>query len=64
LTQPFNPKDFKDEFSEKLMQVIEEKAKGKGAKVKQMKPTTTTTTIDLMESLKASLKTSSRKKAS
>jgi non-homologous end joining protein Ku len=46
------------------MQVIEEKAKGKGAKVKHMKPTANTTTIDLMESLKASLKTPNRKKAS
>jgi DNA end-binding protein Ku len=64
LKQPFNPKEFKDEFSHKLMQVIEEKAKGKGAKVKQMKPTANTNTIDLMESLKASLKTSTRKKAS
>lgn len=64
LTQPFKPEEFKDEFSHKLMQVIEEKAKGKGAKVRQMKPTANTTTIDLMESLKASLKTSNRKKAS
>jgi DNA end-binding protein Ku len=64
LTQPFNPKDFKDEFSQKLMQIIEAKAKGKGAKVKQMKPNVNTNTIDLMESLKASLKTSPGKKAS
>lgn len=64
LTQPFNVKDFKDEFSEKLLKVIESKAKGKGATVRQMKSTTSTTTIDLMESLKASLKTSPRKKAS
>jgi DNA end-binding protein Ku len=64
LTQPFKPEEFKDEFSHKLMQVIEEKAKGKGAKVKQMKSTASTTTIDLMESLKASLKPTSRKKAS
>jgi DNA end-binding protein Ku len=62
LTEPFDPKQFKDEFSAKLMQVIEAKAKGKGAKVKEMKPRTTTT-VDLMESLKASLKPS-RKKAS
>ena len=63
LTQPFNPKDFKDEFSEKLLKVIESKAKGKGATVKQMKTTTSSTTIDLMESLKASLKNNSRKKS-
>jgi DNA end-binding protein Ku len=64
LTQPFKPQEFKDEFSHKLMQVIEEKAKGKGGKIKQMKPAASATTIDLMESLKASLKTSTRKKAS
>jgi len=63
LTQPFNPKDFKDEFSEKLMKVIEAKAKGKGATVKQMKSTVSSNTIDLMESLKASLKTSPGKKS-
>ena len=64
LTQPFNPKDFKDEFSEKLLKVIESKAKGKGATIKQLKTTTSATTIDIMESLKASLKTPQRKKAS
>lgn len=63
LTQPFNPKDFKDEFSEKLLKVIEAKSKGKGAMVKQLKSTASATTIDLMESLKASLKTSPRKKS-
>jgi DNA end-binding protein Ku len=63
LKKPFDPSEFKDNFSAKLLEVIEAKAKGKGAKVKQMKPTVNTTTIDLMESLKASLK-SSKKKAS
>lgn len=63
LTQPFNPKDFKDEFSEKLLKIIEAKSKGKGATIKQLKASVNTTTIDLMESLKASLKTSPRKKS-
>jgi DNA end-binding protein Ku len=62
LTEPFDPKQFKDEFSEKLLEVIEAKAKGKGAKIKQM-PAVTAKTQDLMEMLKASL-TPSRKKAS
>jgi DNA end-binding protein Ku len=61
LTLPFDPKDFKDEFSEKLLKVIE--AKSKGAKVKQLKSTAKSTTIDLMESLKASLKNQGRKKS-
>lgn len=63
LTQPFRPEEFKDEFSHKLMQLIEDKARGKGAKVKQMKPKMTSSTIDLMESLKASLKTAQKKKS-
>jgi DNA end-binding protein Ku len=64
LTKPFDPDQFKDEFSQKLLKVIEAKAKGKGgATVKQMKPLTTTTTIDLMEKLKDSLKTSTKKKS-
>ena len=64
LTQPFKPEEFKDEFSAKLIKVIEAKSKGKGATVKQMKAVTSTTTIDLMEKLKESLKTPTRKKAS
>jgi DNA end-binding protein Ku len=62
LTEPFDPKQFKDEFSAKLLEVIEAKANGKGAKIKQM-PVVTAKTQDLMEMLKASL-TPSRKKAS
>jgi len=64
LKKPFDPSQFKDNFSSKLLEVIEAKASGKGGKVKQMKQPASTTTIDLMESLKASLKTSPRKKAS
>jgi len=63
LTQPFKPEEFKDEYSQKLMEVIEAKAQGKGGKVKQMKHTASRTTIDLMESLKASLKTAHKKKS-
>jgi DNA end-binding protein Ku len=64
LTQKFEPGEFKDEFSAKLLKVIEAKAKGKGATVKQMKTINSPTTVDLMEKLKESLKPSARKKAS
>jgi DNA end-binding protein Ku len=62
LTKPFDPAKFRDEFSDKLLQVIEMKAKGKTAKVKAMKVVHSTTTEDLMQKLKASLRP--QKKAS
>jgi len=60
LTKPFKPELFKDEFSEKLLTVIEAKAKGKTATVKHMK-VVSTHTEDLMEKLRASLKTPAKK---
>jgi len=60
LTKPFKPEQFKDEFSDKLIKVIESKAKGKTTPVKQMK-VVHSTTEDLMQKLKASLKTPSKK---
>jgi DNA end-binding protein Ku len=64
LTQPFKPGDFKDEFSEKLLKVIESKAKGKGTTTKSLKVVHNSTTEDLMQKLKESLKPAPRKKAS
>ena len=61
LTKPFKPEQFKDEFSEKLLKVIEAKAKGKSTPVKTMKVVHTSTTEDLMQKLKASLKTPAKK---
>ena len=63
LSKPFNPEQFRDEFSEKLLKVIEAKAKGKGSSFKPMKVVHTSTTEDLMQKLKDSLKPT-RKKAS
>ena len=62
LTKPFKPEQFKDEYAEKLMQVIQAKSKGKSASFKPMKVVHNTATEDLMAKLKASLKPS--KKAS
>ena len=53
----------RDEFSEKLLKAIEAKAKGKGSTFKPMKVVHTSTTEDLMQKLKDSLKPT-RKKAS
>ncbi|HEU0110148.1 MAG TPA: Ku protein [Flavisolibacter sp.] len=61
LTKPFKPEQFKDEFSEKLLKVIESKAKGKTSTVKSMKIVHSSTTEDLMQKLKASLKTPAKK---
>jgi DNA end-binding protein Ku len=60
LTKPFKPEQFKDEFSDKLLKVIEAKAKGKTTPVKSMK-VVHSNTEDLMQKLKASLKTPTKK---
>lgn len=56
LTKPFKPEQFKDEYSAKLLKVIEAKAKGKTKAFRPMKVVHTTQTQDLMAKLKASLK--------
>jgi len=54
LTQPFDPKKYRDDYTEKLMKVIHAKAKGKAVPFKPMK-VVHSNTKDLMEQLKASL---------
>jgi DNA end-binding protein Ku len=61
LTKPFKPEQFKDEYAEKLLKVIEAKGKGKTATYKPMKVVHNTNAEDLMEKLKASLKSSAKK---
>jgi len=56
LTKPFKPEQFKDEYSQKLLKVIEAKAKGKSSTFKPMKVVHNTSAEDLMSKLKASLK--------
>jgi DNA end-binding protein Ku len=60
LTKPFKPEEYRDTYTEKLLKLIEAKAKGK-AVPKTMKVVHNTTTIDLMAQLKASLKTPTKK---
>jgi DNA end-binding protein Ku len=61
LTKPFKAEEFKDEYAEKIMQVVNAKAKGKATAFKALKVVHNTATEDLMEKLKASLKTSAKK---
>ena len=61
LTKPFKPEQFKDEYSEKLLKVIEAKAKGKVTTFKPLKAVHGSATEDLMQKLKASLKTPTKK---
>ena len=60
LSAPFQPEKFTDQFSEKLLKVIEAKAKGKKGTYKHMK-VVHTNTEDLMEKLKASMKAPTKK---
>jgi DNA end-binding protein Ku len=61
LTKPFKPEQFKDEYSEKLLKVIEAKAKGIKSSAKSLKVVHTSTAEDLMQKLKASLKPPTKK---
>lgn len=61
LTKPFKPERFKDEYTEKLLKLIEAKSKGKSSTYKSLKVVHTNTTEDLMQKLKASLKTTNKK---
>jgi Ku protein, prokaryotic len=65
LSQKFDPRKYKDDYTEKLLKIINAKAKGKKAPFKPMK-VVHSSTKDLMEQLKASLNTGSsgKRKAS
>jgi DNA end-binding protein Ku len=60
-TRPFKPEEFKDEFSQKLLKVIEAKAKGKTTTAKPLKVVHSNNAEDIIQKLKASLKTTTRK---
>ncbi|MGB8191188.1 MAG: Ku protein [Chitinophagaceae bacterium] len=63
LAGPFDPEKYKDSYSEQLMELIEAKAKGKKIKTPTMR-VVHSKSQDLMEQLKASLSTSTKRKAS
>lgn len=60
LTKPFNPKNFKDDYTDKLLKVIKAKAKGKALPFKPLK-VVHSKSADLMEQLQASLSTRKKK---
>ena len=60
LTKPFNPKIFKDEYSDKLLKMIKAKSKGKAVPFKPLK-IVHSKSKDLMEQLQASLSTTKKK---
>lgn len=62
LTKPFNTKNFKDDYTDKLLKIIKAKARGKSVPFKPLK-IVHSKSKDLMEQLEASL-SSTKKKAS
>ena len=62
LTKPFNPKNFKDNYTDKLLKIIKAKSKGKSIPFKPLK-IVHSKSQDLMDQLKASL-SAGKKKAS
>jgi len=63
LTSEFDPNQYKDDYTDKLLKIIKAKAKGKPTPYKPMK-VVHSTSKDLMQQLKASLTTSNKRKAS
>ena len=64
LSQDFDPAMYKDTYSDDLMKIIKQKAKGKNSKAKKAPAAKEGKVIDLMAQLKASLNTSQSKSAS
>ncbi|MEP7106709.1 MAG: Ku protein [Ferruginibacter sp.] len=60
LTRPFNPKNFKDEYTDKLLKIIKAKSRGKTTPFKPLK-IVHSKSKDLMEQLQASLSAPKRK---
>jgi DNA end-binding protein Ku len=63
LSKKFDPGKYKDDYSDRLLKIIRAKSKGKAVPFKPMK-VVHSKTKDLMEQLKASLSTPSKRKAS
>jgi DNA end-binding protein Ku len=64
LSQEFDPALYKDTYSDELMKIIKQKAKGKNIKAPKAQPAKEDKVIDLMAQLKASLNSSKSKSAS
>lgn len=64
LSETFDPSVYKDTYSEALMKIIKQKAKGKNIKAQKAEPVKEGKVIDLMAQLKASLQKPNSKTAS
>ncbi|RMZ58092.1 Ku protein [Chryseobacterium nematophagum] len=64
LSQEFDPAMYKDTYSEALMKIIKQKAKGKNSRAQKSTPAKEGKVIDLMAQLKASLQSPKSKTAS
>lgn len=64
LSQEFDPSMYKDTYSEELMKIIKQKARGKNIKAKKAETAKEGKVIDLMAQLKASLQSPKSKNAS
>lgn len=64
LSQDFDPAMYKDNYSDELLKIIKQKAKGKNIKTRKAPVVKEGKVIDLMAQLKASLNTSKSKSAS
>lgn len=64
LSQEFDPAMYKDTYSDELLKIIKQKAKGKNVKTKKAPAVKEGKVIDLMAQLKASLNSSKSKSAS
>lgn len=63
LTEKFKPEEFKDTYTEKLLEIIKAKAKGTKPRVKKQDEEPKGEVFDLMEALKASLNDKKKVKA-
>jgi len=64
MSEQFDPKKYKDEYYDKVLEVIRMKVEGVAPQAPAGKATTPTKVIDLMEILKQSLKETQKKGAS
>ncbi len=64
LSQEFDPAMYKDTYSDDLLKIIKQKAKGKNIKTRKAPAAKEGKVIDLMAQLKASLNNSKSKSAS
>lgn len=63
LSDSFNPQDFRDEYRDKLEELVEKKVEGQEITVAEAPPEEPTKVVDLMEALKASVEQAKKSKS-